>query len=128
MSIYLAGAGIALCLILSAFFSASEMAYSSCNNLRLERYKEEGSKRAALAVRITERYDDALGAILIGNNLVNIAASSLGSVFVILLTGSDGYAWVSTVGITLLVIAWLVSPVGIPLAAAWLLGKVHDRC
>ncbi len=106
MSIYLAGAGIALCLILSAFFSASEMAYSSCNNLRLERYKEEGSKRAALAVRITERYDDALGAILIGNNLVNIAASSLGSVFVILLTGSDGYAWVSTVGITLLVIVF----------------------
>ncbi len=104
MTIYLIAAGIVLCLALSAFFSASEMAYSSCNTIRLEKYRDEGSKRAAAAVRITQRYDDALGAILIGNNLVNIAASSLGSVFVILLTGSDAYAWVSTLGITLLVI------------------------
>ncbi len=106
MSMTLVAVGIAVCLALSAFFSASEMAYSSCNTLRLERFRDEGSKRAAAAVRITEHYDDALGAILIGNNLVNIAASSLSSVFVILLTGSDAYAWLSTLLITLLVIVF----------------------
>ena len=106
MNLYLIAAGIAVCIALSAFFSGSEMAYSSCNPLRLERYGDEGSKRAALALRITERYDDALGAILIGNNLVNIAASSLGSVLVILLTDSDRYAWVSTLAVTLLVIVF----------------------
>ena len=103
MSLYLVLVGIVLCICLSAFFSASEMAYSSCNALRLERARDGGSKRAGAALRITERYD-ALGAILIGNNLVNIAASSLGSVAVMLITGGDAYTWVATVIITLLVI------------------------
>ena len=77
--------GIILCICLSAFFSASEMAVSSCNKMRLENLKDEGDKRAKTAFRITEHFDDALSAILIGNNLVNIAASSMGSVLVILL-------------------------------------------
>ena len=95
---------IVACLLFSAFFSASEMAYSSCNRVRLENARDDGDKRAAVAVRITEKYDDALSAILIGNNLVNIAASSLGSVAVILLTASAGYAWLSTLIITVAVI------------------------
>ncbi len=104
MTIVLIIAGIALCIGGSFFFSSSEMAYSSCNVGRLESEKEKGSGRARLALRIIERFDDALGAILIGNNLVNIACSSLGSVLVILLLGSDRYAWVSTVVLTVLVI------------------------
>ena len=103
MSVYLVAAGIVVCICFSAFFSASEMAYSSCNLLRLENARDDGSKRAGLAVKIVEHYDDALSAILIGNNLVNIASSSLGSVLVILLLG-DGYAWLATVIVTLLVI------------------------
>ncbi len=99
-------AGLLLCLALSAFFSASEMAYASSNALRLERLRDEGSRRAALALRLTERFDDTLSTILIGNNLVNIAASSLGSVLVILLTGSDSRAWLSTLTVTLLVIVF----------------------
>ena len=106
MSLYFVIVGIVLCICLSAFFSASEMAYSSCNTIRLEKARDEGSKAAGAAVKITERYDDALGAILIGNNLVNIAASSLGSVLVIMLTQSDDYAWLATVIITLLVIVF----------------------
>ena len=94
---------IVACLLFSAFFSASEMAYSSCNRVRLENARDDGDKRAAVAVRITEKYDDALSAILIGNNLVNIAASSLGSVAVILIA-SAGYAWLSTLIITVAVI------------------------
>ena len=94
---------IVACLLFSAFFSASEMAYSSCNRVRLENARDDGDKRAAVAVRITESYDDALSAILIGNNLVNIAASSLGSVAVILIASAN-YAWLSTLIIAVAVI------------------------
>ncbi len=104
MSISLVLGGILLCVLLSAFFSGAEMAYSSCNPIRLERLRDEGSRRAAVAARIVGRFDDALSAILIGNNLVNIAAASLGSVLVILLTGSDGKAWLATAAVTLLII------------------------
>ena len=96
--------GIFVCLCLSAFCSSSEMSYSSCNVVRLENMRDDGSKRAAVAVKITEKFDDALSAILIGNNLANIAASSLASVLVILLLGSDKYAWAATAVLTLLVI------------------------
>ena len=98
--------GIALCVLLSGFFSGAEMAYSSCSGVRLERLRDEGSKRAGVAVAIAERFDDALSAILIGNNLVNIAASSLGSVLVILLTGSDRKAWLSTLIVSVLIIVF----------------------
>ena len=101
--IYAVIAGIIVCVALSAFFSASEMSYSSCNTIRLENDRDDGSKRAGAAVKITEHFDDALSAILIGNNLVNIAASSLGSILVIILLG-EGYTWLSTLIITLLVI------------------------
>ena len=104
MSIPILIAGIALCICLSAFCSASEMALSSCNQLRLENAAEDGSKKAKTALRITERFDDALSAILICNNLANIGSSSMASVLVILILGSDNYAWVSTVAITVLVI------------------------
>ena len=104
MTIYLALAGIFLCLCLSNFCSASEMAFSSCSTMRLENLRDDGDKRAGVAAYITQHFDDALSAILIGNNLVNISASSLASVAVILITGSDDYAWVSTAAITVLVI------------------------
>ncbi|MBO6000255.1 MAG: HlyC/CorC family transporter [Spirochaetales bacterium] len=95
------------CIILSACFSASEMAYSSCNTVRLENIHEEktkGWKLAGIALKITGNFDNALSAILIGNNLVNIAASSLSSVFVIVLMGSDSYTWLSTIILTILVV------------------------
>ncbi|MBR2281622.1 MAG: DUF21 domain-containing protein, partial [Spirochaetales bacterium] len=98
--------GVLVCIILSAFFSGSEMAFSSCNTVRLENISEEkgkGWKKARKALRITERFDDALSAILIGNNLVNIAASSLASVLVILVMNSDDFAWLSTLLLTVLV-------------------------
>ena len=107
MTILMVVLGILLCLIASAFFSASEMAYSSCNTLRLENLEEEGSQRAKAARYITEHFDNALSTILIGNNLVNIASSSLASVLIILLLGSTRgakYAWVSTAVMTILVI------------------------
>ena len=97
-------AGIVLCVILSGFFSGSEMAYSSCSTLRLEHLRDGGSKRAGLAVKIAEHFEDALGAILIGNNLVNIAASSLITVLVVQLTGTDSMVWLGTLIITVVII------------------------
>lgn len=96
-------AGIFLCICLSNFCSCSEMAFSSCSTLRLENERDSGSKRGKVALYITQHFDDALSAILIGNNLANIGASSLASVAVILIAG-DGYAWLSTLIITILVI------------------------
>lgn len=104
MSIYLAAIGIVLCICLSAFCSASEMAFSSCNMLRLENSAEDGSKKAKVAMKVSARFDDALSAILICNNLANIGASSLASVMVILIMGSDEYTWVATTVLTILVI------------------------
>ena len=96
--------GIVLLIACSAFFSASEMAYSSCNSLRLENLRDEGSRRAAIAVKILNHFDDALSAIMIGNNLVNIGASSLMAVLVILMTGGDGKTWIGTLILTIAII------------------------
>ena len=106
MNALLIGIGILLCLVFSNFFSASEMAYSSCNRLRLENAAEEGSRRAQVALKITQHFDDALSAILIGNNLVNIASSSLAAVLVIVLTGKDSKTWIATLILTLMVIVF----------------------
>ena len=103
MSIVWYFVALVVLIALSAFFSASEMSYSSTNRLRLENAAEDGSRRAKTAVGILDHFDRTLSAILIGNNLVNIAASSLGSVIVILLAGEQ-WTWVSTVVLTLLVI------------------------
>ena len=104
MSIYLIVIAIILMVCLSAFFSGSEMALSSCNLLRMQNLREEGSRRAAVAVRILENFDYALSAILIGNNLVNIGASALVSVLVILMSGNDKYTWIGTAILTIVII------------------------
>ena len=61
---------------LSAYFSASEIAFNSANKMRLRRSAEGGSKTAKIAYDITEKFTTALSAILIGNNLANIAVST----------------------------------------------------
>ena len=96
-------AGIIVCIAGSAFFSASEMSYSSCNRVRLEHQGDNGDKKAARAVRLHEGFDDVLSAILVGNNLVNIAASSMGSLAVMAVL-SEEYTWVSTLVITVAVV------------------------
>ena len=102
-SLYAYIAGIIVCVLLSAFFSASEMSYSACSRVRLEHQRDNGDKKAGLAVRIREKFDDALSTILVGNNLVNIAASSLGSLAVMAVL-SEKYAWLSTLIIPVTVI------------------------
>jgi len=96
-------AGIVLCIVASAFFSASEMSYSSVNELRMENLSTKGEKRADRVLKIIHRFDDALSTILIGNNLVNIACSSLASVLVLMI-GLESLTWLATVVITVAVI------------------------
>lgn len=104
MTLLIIGIGIIICVILSGFFSAAEMAISSCNVLRLENEAKDGNRRAKLALKLNENYDDTLSAILLSNNLVNIAASSLSTVYIILLTGSDRLNWLITAIVTVLII------------------------
>ena len=81
--------GILVCIILSAFFSASEIAFASANKLRLKSKSEAGNKHAKLALEIADNFNEALSAILIGNNLVNIAASTIAAVIIIDLFGGE---------------------------------------
>ena len=87
----------------SAFFSAAEMAISSANRMRLENAAEEGNAQAKWAVAVAERYEDALSAILIGNNLCNIGSDSLATLLCVRLFG-ERFTPVSTVIMTLIVI------------------------
>ena len=104
MTLVIIGAGIVLCIILSGVFSAAEMAISSCNKVRMENEAEDGNKKAARVLKLNEDYDNTLSTILLSNNLVNIAASSLSTVYIILLTGTDDLNWLITAVVTILVI------------------------
>ncbi len=96
---------IAICLLFSAYFSATETAFSSMNKTRMKTLAEKGNKKAHLACQLSDNYDKLISTILIGNNIVNIGASSLGTIlFVKLLNDPDTGATVSTVVITLVVL------------------------
>lgn len=95
--------GILICLIFSAFFSASEIAYASVNSVRLKTKAESGNRYAQVALYISENFNEALSAILIGNNLVNIAASSISAVIIIQLMGEKG-TFISTVIMTVIIL------------------------
>ncbi|MBR7096083.1 MAG: HlyC/CorC family transporter [Clostridia bacterium] len=70
-----------LMLVLSAYFSATETAFSSMNKTRLKTFVEKGNRRATIALSLVEKYDKLLSTILIGNNIVNIALASMGTIF-----------------------------------------------
>lgn len=94
---------MAVCLLLSAYFSATETAFSSANTTRLRTLTEKGSGGAALALKLLEQYDRLLSTILIGNNIVNIATASIGTVLFVRHYGDAG-ATISTVVVTVVVL------------------------
>ena len=94
---------MAVCLAFSAYFSATETAFSSVNTTKLKTLAEKGDRRAALACRLLERYDRLLSTILIGNNIVNIATASIGTVLFVKHYGDAG-ATISTVVVTVVVL------------------------
>ena len=92
-----------ICVILSGYFSATETAFSSVNKTRLKAMAEKGEKRAELTYKLAEDYDKLISTILIGNNVVNIALASIGTLFFVELLGDNG-ATVSTAVITVVVL------------------------
>ena len=95
---------IIILVILSAFFPASEISFASANEIRLRQRAEKSNKTPhKLAYKIYTRYESVLASILIGNNLVNIASSSVATVIVIDLLG-ESRAWVATAAMTVILL------------------------
>ena len=95
--------GIIICVMFSAFFSASETAFTTLNRIRLKTEAEAGDSRAALVLSIAENYDKMLSTILIGNNIVNIASASLATIVFTHVLGDAGVS-VSTAVMTVIVL------------------------
>ncbi len=95
---------IVFCTIMSAYFSATETAFSSLNRIRIKNMAEKGNKRAALVLRMSENFDSLLSTILIGNNIVNIASASLATVLFVSLLGNDIGPSMSTFVTTIVVL------------------------
>lgn len=96
-------AALFVCVALSAFFSSSETAYSAVSKVRLKTLQSDGNKSAGLALRLAEDYDRLLTTILVGNNIVNIAGTSIATVLFTAWLGNYG-ATVSTVVMTILIL------------------------
>ena len=94
---------IAILLLFSGFLSACEMAFSSVNKIRLKNYAQQGNKKAKKALKIADGFDKALTAILIGNNIVNIASAAIGTVIFTDLFGESGVG-IATAIMTVLVL------------------------
>lgn len=96
---------MAACLLMSAYFSATETAFLSINKTRLKTMVENGNKRAALVLKLEEKYDRLISTILIGNNIVNILLSSIGTIlFIDIMRSQDMGSLVSTVVCTVVVL------------------------
>ncbi len=88
----------------SAFFSASETAFSSLNQIRLKSRAEDGDTAAARVLAMAGQYDKLLSSILIGNNVVNIGAASIGTILFTRYLGTEKGATVSTIVLTIVVL------------------------
>lgn len=96
---------IVICVLLSAFFSGSELALTAANKLRLTKAAEEGDKKARRALKVASDYDRMLSGVLVGNNLVNILCSSVSTLlFLQLLSGNTELAAVVSTAVMTVVI------------------------
>ena len=91
-------------LLCSAYFSATETAFSSLSKTRVRAMAERGNRRAELVLSLAERYDDLLSTILVGNNIVNIAIASVGTILFVRRFGEDLGSSLSTVVVTVVVL------------------------
>ena len=109
------GLGLTIALIvilvaLSGFFSGSETALTAASRARMNRLAEENNKRAALVLKLTEDLERLIGALLLGNNLVNILASALATSVFLALFGDAGVVYATLVMTALVVIFAEVMP------------------
>ena len=94
---------MAVCLVMSAYFSATETAFSTLSKTKLKTLVEKDNKRAALALKLSENYDKLLSTILIGNNIVNITATTVATVLCTKWFREYGPT-VSTVALTIIIL------------------------
>ncbi len=99
------GIVIAVLILLSGFFSCVETAFSCANTIRLKALRDDGNRRAKTALWVTDNFDKALTAILIGNNVVNLGCSSLATILCLNIFKNYGAA-IATGGTTLLVLTF----------------------
>ena len=95
---------VVICIVFSAFFSGSETALTSVNKTRLKSMAENGDKKAAKTLKLAENYESMISTVLIGNNIVNIASSSIATLIFVAFLGADTGALVSTVVMTIVVL------------------------
>jgi CBS domain containing-hemolysin-like protein len=97
---------IIACVIMSGYFSATETAFSSFNKTKMKTIAEKGNKKAKLVLKLADDYNTLISTILIGNNVVNIAAASVSTIlFTALLSGDEGKgSVVSTVVLTIVIL------------------------
>ena len=101
---------IAVLLFLSAYFSATENAFSSLSKIRLKNLISTGNKRAELTLSLAENYDRLISTILIGNNIVNILIASLMTAFFVKYYGNVGVSIATGVSTVLVLIFGEISP------------------
>ena len=94
---------LVLLLLLSSFFSSAETAFTTVSRIRMRTLAESGNKKAKRVLTITDDMHQMLSAILIGNNIVNLSASSIATSLAIKLFGSMG-AGIATGILTLLIL------------------------
>ena len=95
--------GIVVLVIFSAYFSATETAFTSVNRIRIKNLAGDGDKKAKVVLDLSEKFDSLLSTILVGNNIVNIAMSSMATVLFIQWYPMYG-ATIATIVITLVVL------------------------
>ena len=96
---------LVLLVITSAYFSATETAFSSLNKIRLRNMADDGNRKAEATLRLAEDFDRLLSTLLVGNNIVNIIAATLGTLFFTKLSPEYG-ATISTVVLTLVILTF----------------------
>lgn len=94
---------LVLCIVLSGLFSAMETAYSTASKVRLTTMSDEGDKKAGKVLKLLNNYEKVLFTVLVGNNIVNIIATTLATLLFIAMMGDIG-ATVSTIVITVVVL------------------------
>ena len=94
---------LVILILFSSFFSATETAYSTCNRIRLKQMANRGNERAENVLKLCDNYDKLLSAILVGNNFVNIAATSIATVIFTAMFLENG-ASISTLVMTIVVL------------------------
>ena len=126
---------LAFLIAMSAYFSATETAFTSLNRIRMKNKADNGDARAAKTLELAEQYDKLLSTILIGNNIVNITATTIATVLCTNLFHELGPT-VATVALTIIILIFgevspkslaKESPEKFAMFAAPLLGLLIDR-